>query len=252
MPPTYQPELFESANGLGSSKRVEPSTIQTRLFAAATGTLALLTPVAMNTSTGKWSKFNAGASEVHTITANATPASDGTFTITVTNPVTGIEATTAGIAHDATPAVIQAALEALANVDAGDVVATISEGDDDLGDASAVVTLTWGGQFAGRDLTVTAAFGGLTGNAHVFATATAGGSSSNPSVGEIRGFIWPDAAVLDETEDSIHNVLLTGKLHYDDLPVATTVDSDITAAAWRQALRDAHRFGLIVEGIPVS
>lgn len=68
----------------------------------------------------------------------------------------------------------------------------------------------------------------------------------------IRGFIWPDAATLDADGESIHNVLLEGKIHYDDLPAATDVDANATVAGWRLALNAASAYGLIVQGIPAG
>lgn len=106
--------------------------------------------------------------EINTITADATPATAGTFTLTVSGQ------TTAGIAYNATAAAIETALEALSNVVPGDVTAIATTGAN-LGAASAVVTLTWGGAFAGTNVTITADMAGLTGNPHVFATPTQGG-----------------------------------------------------------------------------
>jgi hypothetical protein len=108
------------------------------------------------------------ANEVNTITADATAASGGTFTLTVNGQ------TTAAIAFDADAAAVQAALEALSNVAPGDVAAVQTAGTD-LGDNSAIVTLTWGGAFAGMNVTITATMAGLTGNVHVLATSTQGG-----------------------------------------------------------------------------
>lgn len=109
------------------------------------------------------------ANEVNTITADATPASAGTFTLTVNGQ------TTAGIAFDAAHTSVQSALEALSNVAPGDVAAVQTAGTD-LGDASAIVTLTWGAAFSGINVTITADMAGLTGNPHVLATSTQGGS----------------------------------------------------------------------------
>lgn len=79
------------------------------------------------------------ANEVQAETVTAT---GGTRTITVVNPVTGVIATTAPIAHNANAATIQAALEALANVEPGDIVVS--------GTGPYVYTFS-GGQFAGRN-----------------------------------------------------------------------------------------------------
>jgi len=68
----------------------------------------------------------------------------------------------------------------------------------------------------------------------------------------IEGFVWPDAIVLDGSDEVLGNVLLGGKLHFDDLPAATDVDANATAAGWNAALRAAKTFGLYVEGVPAD
>jgi hypothetical protein len=74
-----------------------------------------------------------------------------------------------------------------------------------------------------------------------------GGSNGT---GTIRGFVWPDAVVLDGSDEVIGNIMLAGKVHFDDLPVRTTVDANGTAAGWNAALRAAQDYGLIVESVP--
>jgi len=109
--------------------------------------------------------FRPGIGEIYErdlISAHATtPATAGTFTITVDGQ------TTAGIAFDALPSAVQSALEALSNVAPGDVACSMLSGTD-LGDAGAVLVIVWGGAFAGVDPVVTANFAGLTGNPHTF------------------------------------------------------------------------------------
>lgn len=92
-------------------------------------------------------RMSGGVSEVQTITRNATVPTAGGYTITVTNPDTGVSATTASIAFDANAAAIQAALEALANVAPGDVVVTGGPFS-----SATLVTLTFGGAFAQEDV----------------------------------------------------------------------------------------------------
>lgn len=64
------------------------------------------------------------AGNVNEVQTETVTATGGTRTLTVINPVTGVSATTAAIAFDADAATIQAALEALANVDVNDIVVT--------------------------------------------------------------------------------------------------------------------------------
>lgn len=234
----YDPnELFASQAGNGSGLRVEATTIQPKTFAAGTALLTLLTPLAFNTSTEKWVVWSGGTSEVNTITANATPATAGTFTLTVDGAVT------AAIAYNATAAAVQAALEALPNVAPGDVTAAATSGAN-LGAASAVVTLTWGGAWAGKDVAITIQTGGLTGNAHVLATSTAGVASNGAN--QIKGFVWPNPVQLVSGSEVQGNVLLAGKLHYDDIPLPAGETQSVLDAALQTNCRS---LGLIVQGL---
>lgn len=116
--------------------------------------------------TGKIGPFQAaGTAEVQTVTPTTVTA--GTFTLTIVNPVTGISRTTAPIAFNATAAVIQAALEALDNVDAGDILAAGGPIN------TTAVTLTFYGQFIGNPAQMTVSNTGLTGTLAV-TTTTAG------------------------------------------------------------------------------
>jgi len=121
-------ELFSSAS-VAALKRVEAKTIQPKTFASGSGTLAALTPVAFNTSTGFW--------------------------------------------------------------------------------------VVW----------------------------TNGGANGT---GTIKGFVWPDAVVLDSDEEVLGNVLLEGKIHYADIALP---DGE-TAANLKGALRDGPRsLGIIIQGL---
>src|ERR1051325_10927744 len=108
----------------------------------------------------------AGTAEVQTITPTSVTA--GTFTLTVTNPVTGVSRTTAPIAWNATLATVTAALVALDNVDPGDIL---------LGGAATVnagaITVTFYGQYIGNPAQMTVNNTGLTGTLAV-TTTTAG------------------------------------------------------------------------------
>lgn len=106
-----------------------------------------------------------GTAEVQTVTVTGTPTG-GTFTLTFDG------ATTAAIAFDAAAADVQSALEALANVEPGDVTATGGP----LPGAAVTVTFTG---FAGTNVPqMTADASGLTGGTDpdvVVATTTEGG-----------------------------------------------------------------------------
>ncbi len=104
--------------------------------------------------------------EVQTIYANST-VTGGTFTITYSGQVTS------ALDYNATPAVVQAALEALSNLAPGDV--TVS------GTANVMYILKFGGSLANTDVTaVTIGNGSITGGgSYLVATASAGAAGSN-------------------------------------------------------------------------
>lgn len=110
-----------------------------------------------------------GASEVQTVTITGTP-SGGTFTLSF-----GGE-TTAAIAYNANAAAVQAALEALSNVEPGDIV---------VSGTNPAFTLTFGGQYTGQNVPALTSTPSLTGGSSpsvTHATTTAGGSATGATV----------------------------------------------------------------------
>ena len=84
------------------------------------------------TATGLYGPYGGNTNEVQTLTVDAT---SGTYTLTFDGE------TTAAIAEAATAAAVQSALEALSNINAGDVVVA--------GSAGGPYTITFTGQYAG-------------------------------------------------------------------------------------------------------
>jgi len=239
-------ELFGSPVPQTPNLRAYPSEdgikVGTLVQFAADTELAHLTPLYYNDSSSGWDVWVGESNEVNTITANATPATAGTFTLTVNGVVSG------AIDFDATAAEVQAALEAMSNIAPGDVVAVQTTGTD-LGDANAVVTLTWGGAFAGEDVTISIQTGGLTGNAHALATTTAGGSAPSDG-GVIDGFLWapsePHLALL--AGETLIQVFIGGVIHRDDIPVPSGEgQADLDEALLASSLREKN---IIVQGLP--
>ncbi len=203
--------------------------------------LGHLTPLFYDDANSEWDVWAGQTNEVNTITANATPGSGGTFTLTVNGQ------TTATIAYNATAADVQAALEALSNVAPGDVVAAATTGAN-LGAANAVVTLTWGGTFAGQNVTITADMTGITGNDHVLATSTQGGSDAADG-SDIDGFLWSPEAdhAVSTSGQQIVNVFVRGLVHRDDIPVPTgESQADLDEALLGSSLREK---GIDLQGI---
>lgn len=122
-----------------------------------------------------------GTNEVQTETVTAT---GGTRTLTVTNPVTGVSATTTALAYNASAATIQAALIALSNVASGDIVVT------------GTYIYTFGGEFAGQDIDmIVIGTGSLTGGSSTMAQTTQGVSNVAEIGRLIAGTV--DAGILE-------------------------------------------------------
>lgn len=103
---------------------------------------------------------------VYTVTT--TGSSGGTFTLTVTDPVSGSTETTAAINHNANATAVASALAALSFIDAADVTVT-------GGALPTATVITFIGDLAGQDMTVTGT-GSLTGGALAVTHTTTGGS----------------------------------------------------------------------------
>jgi hypothetical protein len=198
-----------------------------------------LTPLSHSVADGLWSIWTgaAGTEEISTITSNATPASAGSFTLTVDGQET------AAIDFDATAAEVEAALELLDNVTAGDVAA-VATAEADLGVASAIVTLTWGGAWADTDVPFSADMTGLTGNAHVLAEATPGTAGLS-----ISGFVYapgsPHQGLL--AGESLMQVFRAGIIHAADVPLPAGESQNALYAELRSsALR---QLGVKIQGL---
>lgn len=226
-------ELFQSGAGVGSGLRAFPDVVQPKTYATGSITLAKLSPTTFDTSLQKWILWAGGISQVNVITAASTTATDGTFTITVN----GI--TTAVIDHDANAAAIDAALVAagigvtadFAVVDAGGGLAA----------NNGTATITFAAQLGEQAMVVSADFALITGNVHVLSTSTTG--VSNP----VDGLVWPDAIVLDSSDDILGQTMLAGRVHVDDIPIT----SGRTLGSLKAALREgrARDAGFVVEGL---
>lgn len=64
--------------------------------------------------------------------------------------------------------------------------------------------------------------------------------------GTISGFVWPDAVTLDATGDVIGQVMLAGRVHYDDIALPYGEIADNLKAALRSGPR---ALGIFVEGL---
>lgn len=165
-----------SEHGTSSARTI---TLDTSAFTSGThypdGYFKSGIPLGKITATGLYGPYAGRTSEVQTITIDA---AGGTFTVTFEGNATG------NVAFNATAAALQAALEALPNVQPGDVAVT---------KAGSVFTVTFGGKFAGENVTqMTTNAGGLTGGASTatVATGTAGGAAASDGTEVFAGFLF--------------------------------------------------------------
>lgn len=175
--------------------------------------------------------------EVSKITADATTATDGTFTITVNSETTG------NIDHDAADTAIQTSLEALGGIDVGDIETVDVDGG--LGSNSGGTLLFFRGNLTYTNPTVSITLS-LTGNDHVLSTVEAGASANGVNV--IRGLIWPDAVQTSASGEVLGNVMMAGQAHYDDI-LAVIPDGE-TATDLQAALKNGLRErGITIKGL---
>lgn len=173
--------------------------------------------------------------EVSTLTAGATTASDGTYTLTVNGE------TTAAIDHDAAAAAIQSALEALGGIDVGDV--TVFDVGGGLASNDGVAVILFRGTLTYTNPTVSATYS-LTGTDHTLATVIAGASANGMNV--IRALVWPDAIQLSASGEVLGNVMMAGQAHYDDIVLPSGETQSDLAAALKSGLRER---GITIKGL---
>jgi hypothetical protein len=166
-------------------------------------------PLGKNSATGMFEPYAALTNEVQTLTVIGGPTG-GTFTITFDGQ------TTAAIAHNATAAAVQTALEALSNVNPGDIAVT--------GNAGGPWTLTFGGQYLGENVaqvTTTEAFTGGTSPDITIATTTAGGAAGSASgTQHFSGFLFTEVSFFPTSTKAAAPLMVHGQIDVAKLPVA--------------------------------
>ncbi|MFE1452000.1 hypothetical protein [Streptomyces olivaceoviridis] len=166
-------------------------------------------PLGKNTSTGLYEPYAAVTNEVQTATITGGPTG-GTFTLTFNGQ------TTSAIAYNATAAQVQTALEALSNVNPGDIKVT--------GNAGGPYTLTFGGQYLGDNvasITATASFTGGTSPGVTMATTTAGGTATaSDGTQTFRGFLFTEVSFYPGSTKAAAPLMVHGQIDVSKLPVA--------------------------------
>lgn len=164
------------------------------------------------TYSGKFIPMAAKPNEVQTATQGGSGLTS--FTLTFDGETTG------SIAQAATGATVQTALEALSNINSGDVTVT--------GAAGGPYTITFGGQYAGTNIpALTATPTGGSGTVTI-ATTTGGGSGVTDGSDTLFGFLYLPVAVPTGATNVHGSVLIRGVIDYSELPLALTAQQRAT------------------------
>lgn len=219
-------ELFAGPTNIPQTPRMHARSLRVVSMAAGSALLPVGTPLARNSSTGFWVPYvQPSDAAIYTITADATPASAGTFTLLV-------DGLAVELAFDVAAAALQTAVNAmLAAAGRAYTVAAVATTGTDLGDANAVITITFT-ENAGApvvDLDVS----DLTGNAHVLAATDAGTALNETNV--IRGFVYDAEVQLSGT----------GEVHGLALILGEVYSADVNTAAIRAVLSGSPSAGEI-------
>jgi len=175
------------------------------------------------TSSSKYGPYGGAANEVQSVDVDAT---GGDFTLSFEGQET------AAIAWNATAAAVQTALEALPNINVGDVVCAGGPG------ATAPITITFSGQYSGQDVAALVSDAtGLTGGAGTATVAedTAGGSAVSDGREVLQGHLFEDCKVstgVPSTATDVGAALFwTGVVKTSNLPAfAGTVAGEVDDA----------------------
>ncbi|MGW5689784.1 hypothetical protein ACWEWX_02135 [Streptomyces asiaticus] len=179
-------------------------------------------PLGKISASGLYAPYAGPTSEVQTVTVTGSPTG-GTYTLTFSGQ------TTAGIAYNATAAQVKTALEALSNVNPGDV--TVTGGPH----PGTPVVVTFVGQYLGDDVgQMTASGAGLTGGtspAVSVATTTAGGTATASDGTETLAGFLVDGIFFNPGSTKAGGALLWhGEIFADKCPVPFD-PTDVSATA---------------------
>jgi hypothetical protein len=243
-------ELFAGPATVPVKPRMHAERVGVFLCVAGTALLPLGTPMVKRVSTGFWEPYSQPSdAAVFTITANGTPATAGTFDLLIDGLVVEL-------AFDVAAAALQSAVNAaLANAGRAYSVAAVATTGVDLGDASAVITITFSENAGAPSVDIDV--GDLTGNPHVLATVDAGTALDGSNV--IRAFVYESPIQL-VSGGEVHGVLLLeGEVVASDVNTAairavlggSPSEAEIEAAlvGGKPSLRE---LGILVRGLPLT
>ncbi len=169
---------------------------------------------------GLYAPYQAATSESQTVTITGGPTG-GTFTLSWDG------ATTAGVAYNAAAAAVQTALEALPNINPGDVTVTGGPG------PATPWVVAFGGRYAGTDVAqMTASGASLTGGSSPavgVTTGTAGGAESPAGEGVADGFLFNSTVMRVGGPDVGAPLLWRGVIQVSNLPANSGLDANARA-----------------------
>lgn len=164
------------------------------------------------TYSGKWIPMAAKPNEIQTVTEGGSGLTS--FTLTFDGETTG------SIAAAATIGTVQTALEALSNINVGDVTVT--------GSTSGPYTVTFAGQYAGTNIpAMTATPTGGSGTVTI-ATATGGGSGVTDNSDVLFGFLYLPVAIPTGAANVQGSAIVHGLIKQSGLPIALTAQQKAT------------------------
>ncbi len=200
--------LLSDITTLAQTPRLWATAVDVGTFAVGTELLPVGSPLAFDVANEKWIPYTQPSdAAVYTITANATAATAGVFSLVID----GLEVV---LAYNVTAAALQTEVNAtLLDAERPYTVAAVATTGANLGAGSAVITITFS-ENAGAP-SVDADMGGLTGNAHVLAAVDAGTQLSGSN--QILGFVYESPVQLDDTDNVLGIVLVRGEVYASDV-----------------------------------
>jgi hypothetical protein len=166
-------------------------------------------PLGRITASGLYAPYSGVSSEVQSVTLTGSPTG-GTYTLTFSGQ------TTAAIPFDAQAIQIQHALEALSNINPGDVTVD--------GQPTGPYYVRYAGQYAGDDAAALTATASLTGGSSpgvTIATVRAGGNVAGSDGTEVlAGFLATESLFTPGSTKTSGALLWMGEIYANKLPVS--------------------------------
>lgn len=241
-------DFYSSEVTVPARPRISVIRARTGTLAAQTGapTLPFGTPVSWDKANSVFTVYTQPSdAAIYTITANATAASGGTFTVL-------IDGRAVEFAFDVAAAAMQTALNAML-LDAGVsyTVACVATTGTDLGDNSAVITITFSENAGAPSVQIDTS--DLSGNAHTLAATDAG--TQLYGTNEIVGIVADVDGVATSASGEVQFLLgYEVEFHRDDINTATiraVLGGSPSANELDTALRspELRKLGIRVRGL---